>query len=135
MKRLMACAALAGSLLVVGPALGQGEEPTPPTDHEAGVPLAPNEAAGVWALENNGRALCHMTLSAHKTSGGAYGVKPDAACQGDLPAMPVAWAPTNHGMKLLGADGQTIITMGRWSNSLFVAPQSTGGNLQLRRAG
>jgi hypothetical protein len=36
-------------------------------------------------------------------------------------------------MAIIGADGQTLIDFGRWSNSLFVSQISNGGNVQLKR--
>jgi len=42
-------------------------------------------------------------------------------------------APTADGMKLVGADGQTVVAFGRWSNSLFVTSPGSGVSLQLRR--
>ena len=40
----------------VGPALAQDQ--AGPDDHEAGVPLSPAEAAGVWTLASGGRDQC-----------------------------------------------------------------------------
>lgn len=103
-------------------------------DHEAGVPLTPAEAAGAWVLETGGHSLCALTLGTAKAPGG-YAVKRAADCTGDLSAQPVAWAPTAHGMKLVGANGQTVLGFGRWSNSLFVSHRNSGDDVQLRRGG
>jgi hypothetical protein len=36
-------------------------------------------------------------------------------------------------MRLLGADGATVMTFDRWSNSLLVSRIGSAGDLQLRR--
>jgi Protease inhibitor Inh len=100
-------------------------------DHEAGVPLTPAEAAGVWTLETGGRDLCAMTLGTQK-SGSGFAVQA-GNCSSALPGTPTAWQPTHDGMALVGADGARIIAFNRWSNSLFVSHQSSGTDLQLRR--
>ena len=103
-------------------------------DEEAGVPLAPNDAAGAWSLESGGHTLCVLRLGAAKAAGG-YALQAPASCQGDLPSQPVAWTPTRDGMGLVGADGSTLIRFSRWSNSLFVSHRSSGVDVQLRRGG
>jgi len=100
-------------------------------DHEAGVPLTPAEAAGVWTLETGGRDLCTLTLGTRK-SGAGYAVQA-GACANALPGAPSAWRPTNDGMALVGADGGRIAAFNRWSNSLFVSHRASGTDLQLRR--
>jgi hypothetical protein len=102
-------------------------------DHDAGVPLAPSDAAGPWTLEDNGRSLCVITLGAQKVGDVGYGVRAPADCQPNLPGSPAAWTPTDHGMKLVSADGQTLLAFGRWSDSLFVTGPNSPTNLQLRR--
>jgi Protease inhibitor Inh len=101
-------------------------------DHMAGMSLAPSDAAGPWTLENNGRSLCVLTLGSEKVGAG-YRVSAGESCQGDLPATPAAWEPTDHGMKLVGADGQTVMTFNRWSDSLLVSSLHGETSLQLRR--
>jgi hypothetical protein len=101
-------------------------------DHEAGVPLAPSEAAGAWTLESGGRDVCVVTLGVTHVGAG-YSAKADSGCAGALPGDPVAWRPTADGMQLVGADGQSVIAFGRWSNSLLVAHQSSGVDIQLKR--
>ncbi|MGH7022617.1 MAG: AprI/Inh family metalloprotease inhibitor [Caulobacteraceae bacterium] len=101
-------------------------------DHEAGVPLRPAEAAGAWSLQKNGQTLCVLDLGRRRTGQG-YAVRSRGGCGAALPGQPVAWAPTSDGMKLVGAGGQTVLNLGRWSNSLFVTPPGSGENLQLRR--
>ena len=96
-------------------------------DHEAGVPLTPAEAAGAWTIETGGREVCKLTMTA------AHAVRADTTCAGTLPGAPARWEPTADGMKLLGADGQTLIAFNRWSNSLFVSHRNSGVDIQLRR--
>jgi hypothetical protein len=103
-------------------------------DHEAGVPLAPAEAAGTWTLESGGHSLCRLTLSPDKAAGG-YGVQVPATCGDVLPTTPAAWAPTHDGMQFVGADGQALLAFNRWSNSLFVSHRISGVDIQLRRGG
>jgi len=127
--RLLIAAALASALAL--PALAQ-PAPVPdqvgPDDHEAGVPLTPAEAAGVWTLASGGRDQCRLTLGAQHT------VKADAGCREILPG-PTGWRPTSDGMALTGASGQTILAFHRWSNSLFVSHRASGVDVQLRRGG
>jgi hypothetical protein len=125
MKPSILAAGAAAAILMGGPAVAA-------PDHMAGVSLAPSDAAGPWTLENNGRSLCVLTLGSEKVTGG-YRVNAGDACQGGLPATPAAWEPTNHGMKLVGADGQTVMTFNRWSDSLLVSPLHGESSLQLRR--
>ena len=100
-------------------------------DHEAGVPLTPAEAAGVWTLETGGRDLCTLTLGTQKTGAG-YAVQA-GTCAAQFSGTPTAWQPTNDGMALMGADGSRVVAFNRWSNSLFVSHRSSGTDLQLRR--
>ena len=101
-------------------------------DHEAGVPLTPSEAGGAWTLESGGRNICVVTLGETRVGKG-YSAKAAPGCAGVLPGDPVAWQSTTDGMQLVGADGQTLIGFGRWSNSLFVSHQSSGVDIQLKR--
>jgi hypothetical protein len=101
--------------------------PTFAADNQAGTPLDPAEAAGSWTVETGGRSVCTLTLGPDKS------VKVASPCGSLLPATPVNWAPTAHGMNLLAADGHTVIGFGRWSNCLLVAHRSSGGDIQLRR--
>jgi hypothetical protein len=109
--------------LVAGPALC--------ADNEAGVPLRPAEAAGAWSLETNGQPLCVLDLGGRRAARG-YAVRSQGGCGRALPAAPARWAPTADGMRLIAADGSTVMGFHRWSNSLFVA-HTPGGDLQLRR--
>ncbi len=95
-------------------------------DNEAGVPLRPAEAVGAWSLESNGQSLCVLDLGARHT------VKSQGACGSALPSTPARWAAAADGMRLVSADGQTLMDFHRWSNSLFVA-HTPNGDLQLRR--
>jgi hypothetical protein len=119
MKFLAIAAGLGGALLLTGQAFG--------FDHEAGVPLTPAEAAGGWTLSSGGHAVCMLTLGRRHT------VRASSSCAAALPGAPTAWAPTANGMRLLGADGQTVVAFDRWSNSLFVSQISGHADLQLRR--
>ena len=128
MKSSFAIAAVSGALLVSAPFAVLA------ADHEAGVPLSPSEAAGVWTVESGGRSICTVDLSAEK-SGPGYGAKASAACGDTLKGVPAAWTQTNDGMSLVDADGQSLIRFNRWSNSLFVSHTSSGVDIQLRRGG
>ncbi len=103
-------------------------------DHEAGVPLAPSEAAGVWTVESGGRSICTVELGTAKVGAG-YGAKASGACGDTLKGTPTAWTSTRDGMSLIDATGQPLIRFNRWSNSLFVSHTSSGVDVQLRRGG
>jgi len=94
-------------------------------DNEAGVPLTPAEAAGVWTLSTGGRDVCTLALTA------AHGVKPGQGCA-SLIGSPTSWQPTSDGMTLMG---DKTIGFHRWSNSLFVSRRETHLDVQLRRGG
>jgi len=102
-------------------------------DNQAGLPLAPSDAAGPWTLASGGRDLCVITLTARKTRGGAYAANAPATCGADLPSAVAGWQPTADGMQLVGAHGARVIGFNRWSNSLFVSHRASGVDLQLRR--
>lgn len=102
-------------------------------DEEAGVSLAPSEAAGAWTLESQGRSICVLKLGAEKTGAGAYKLAAPANCGDALPAGVAGWSPSPDGMNLVDADGRTLIGFGRWSNSLLVSHQTSGVDVQLRR--
>jgi hypothetical protein len=108
--------------------------PAVASDHEAGVPLQPSEAAGPWTLQANSdnRTVCVLDLGARR-AGAGYVVRVRGDCSPALSAEPAAWAPTSDGMKLIAADGQTIKTFDRWSNSLFTTHINSSTDLQLRR--
>ena len=128
MKTLTIAASLATALILAGPV------PALAADHEAGVPLAPAEAAGEWTLESGGHSICRLTLGAAKSAAG-FAARVPAACGDDLKGAPAAWVPTPDGMKFVDAGGQTLIAFNRWSNSLFVSHRSSGVDIQLRRGG
>lgn len=102
-------------------------------DHETGVPLAPKEAVGSWTLESSGHSICVLKLGAEKAGAGAYKVEAPASCGGALPAGLAGWVPAPDGMNLVDASGQTLISFGRWSNSLLVSHRSSGEDVQLKR--
>jgi hypothetical protein len=126
MKAPMIAAAFAAGLLASTAALAQ--EAGPP-DHEAGVPLTPAEAAGVWTVASGGHDLCTLSLTA------GHGVKAPASCGDALPGSPTAWTATSDGMALNGPGGQLMLAFHRWSNSLFVSHRASGVDIQLRRGG
>lgn len=119
MKGPAFCAALVCAAGFAGPGLA--------SDHEAGVPLTPAEAAGGWILSSNGQAVCMIRLAARHV------VHADATCSGVLPAEPTSWTPTADGMRLVGPGGQTVMAFDRWSNSLFVSKLGSFADVQMRR--
>jgi len=104
-------------------------------DHEAGVPLAPADAAGPWTVETGGHAVCVIKLSAAKAGNAGFALNAPADCAAALPASVAGWTPSGDGMALTGADGQVVLSFGRWSNSLFVSHQASGVDIQLQRGG
>lgn len=124
MRASLIAAGLAGAGLLAGASLALAQE-----DHEAGVPLAPAEAAGAWTVSSGGKDLCTLSM------GAAHTVKASSDCGGLLPIAPTAWQPTSDGMQLTGAGGQQVLAFHRWSNSLFVSHRSSGADIQLRRGG
>jgi hypothetical protein len=124
MRLLMLAALAAAAACGAGQALAQDQKG--PDDHEAGVPLTPAEAAGVWTLSTGGRDVCRVTLSAAHTVQAS-------SCATVLPGNPSAWTATADGMALTGAGPP--IAFHRWSNSLFVSHRASGLDVQLRRGG
>ena len=102
-------------------------------DNEAGVPLTPAEAAGAWTVETGGRSICVLSQGTRKVSTIGYDVQVPSACGEALPNGAAAWAPASGGMKLVSADGGTVLSFGRWSNSLFVSHRASGVDVQLKR--
>jgi hypothetical protein len=102
-------------------------------DNEAGVPLSPGEAAGLWTVESAGHFICGVELTTQKAGPAGYGAHARSSCQGALPGQVAGWTPTSDGMALTGADGQVILPFNRWSNSLFVSHRSSGVDIQLTR--
>ncbi|HEX2818014.1 MAG TPA: AprI/Inh family metalloprotease inhibitor [Phenylobacterium sp.] len=123
MRASLIAVGLAGAALFAGASFAVAE------DNEAGVPLTPAEAAGVWTVASQGQDLCVLTLGAEHT------VKAPRSCNDALPGSPTSWQPTKDGMQLIGANGQAVIAFHRWSNSLFVSRRSSGVDIQLRRGG
>jgi hypothetical protein len=121
---MMGLAAVAALALGAGTALA--------VDHEAGVPLTPEEAAGTWTLESQGHPICLVKLGGERVGAGFAASAPDA-CSGALPAGVAGWTPTADGMALTRGDGQVLIAFNRWSNSLFVSHRASGTDLQLMR--
>ncbi len=123
-----AAAAAAAALALASPAANAA-------DNEAGVPLQPQEAAGTWTLETQGRDVCTLTLGARRQVQFGYQVTGAAACNAVLPEPVWGWMPTGDGMTFVGPKGVPQIAFNRWSNSLFVSHGSSGVDLQLRRGG
>jgi hypothetical protein len=127
MRVWMIAASLGGAALLSYP------HPAVSADHQAGVPLAPADAAGPWTLESGGHAICVVNLGSNKAGKAGFSVKTPADCGDALPANAAGWEPTADGMRFVGADGQALMGFNRWSNSLFVAHRSSGVDVQLRR--
>jgi hypothetical protein len=102
-------------------------------DNEAGVPLTPAEAAGAWTVETGGHSICVLSLGVKKVAAIGYSLEIPSTCSEAVPTGAAAWAPAAGGMKLVSADGQTVLAFGRWSNSLFVSHRSSGVDIQLKR--
>lgn len=101
-------------------------------DNQAGLPLAPSDAAGAWTLSSGGHDICVVTLTGRK-SGAGYAAEVPGDCAADLPGSPSGWQPTADGMRFTGANGAPLTGFNRWSNSLFVSHRASGVDLQLRR--
>ncbi len=103
-------------------------------DNQAGIPLRPHDAAArPWALEHQGRTLCHVRLEDRAASGDAFQVAIPPECGGSLPAGVAAWRPVGDGAVFLDGGGKVLIHFDRWSNSLLAASRSSGYDVQLRR--
>ncbi len=127
MSERLRYAAIAGFAWMCLPGLAAG------ADHEAGVPLTPAEAAGVWTLVEAGQQpVCTVTLTPQKLGDAGFAARV-AGCGELLPPGVSGWAPTGDGMALTGPDGKVLIAFGRWSKSLFVSHRASGVDLQLRR--
>lgn len=129
MRQWVIAGGLAGALF-----LGTASQ-SPAADNQAGVPLAPSDAAGPWTLESGGHAICVVSLGAEKAGAGGFALKVPATCGDALPTSLAGWAPTADGMSFVGSDGQVLISFNRWSNSLFVSHRASGVDIQLRRGG
>jgi hypothetical protein len=83
-------------------------------DGEAGVSLQPSEAVGVWSLgaSSDNRTVCVLDLGRRRTSLG-YALRTRGDCSPALQAQPVAWTPTPDGMRLIAADGRTLLSFDR----------------------
>jgi len=127
MRTFVIAAGLAASALL-------GAAPTAlAEDNQAGLPLAPSEAAGPWTLAAGGHDICVVTLSARKTGSAAYAAQAPASCAAGLPGAVAGWQPTADGMRFVSAGGAPLTAFNRWSNSLFVSHRASGVDLQLRR--
>jgi hypothetical protein len=104
----------------------------PAADNQAGTPLTPADAAGPWTLSSSGHSVCVLGFSRARAGAGTFRLHVPAQCAGVLPSGVTGWAPASDGMDLITADGRTI-PFERWSNSLLVAREGSGLDLQLRR--
>jgi hypothetical protein len=102
---------------------------------EAGVPLAPREAAGAWTLQANGRPVCVLELGARRIAPGVFELRAPPSCNEALPAAVAGWAPESDGMSLVDAGGRSVIGFGRWSDSLLVSHYASLEDVQLERGG
>lgn len=120
-----------GLVLVATTALGQS---APPSDPQAGAPLEPGDAAGMWTLSSKGGAICTLTLTSKPDTRGVYGVAVPQACKDAYAMGPVtSWKPTGDGMAFTSAAGAPVVAFNRWSNSLLVSKRASGADLQLMR--
>lgn len=104
------------------------------TGAQAGTPLAPAEAAGLWTLQSKGGAICAVTLTARAGAGGSFHAAVGAPCRDAYAMTGVAgWKPTHDGLALTDGSGGTVVGFNRWSNSLFVSHRASGEDLQLSR--
>src|SRR5579871_4617145 len=102
-------------------------------DNQAGMALRPHDAAAQpWALEHQGRTLCHVRLS-DRSAGDAFQVAIPPECGGSLPAGVTAWRPVSDGAVFVDAGGRVLVHFDRWSNSLLAASRNSGYDVQLRR--
>jgi hypothetical protein len=129
---MLAPAALAfGFALVAGAATGQS---APPSDPQAGTPLQPSDAAGMWTLSSKGGAICTLTLTNKPDARGIYAVVVPQNCREAYAMGPVnSWKPTGDGMAFTAGNGATVVAFNRWSNSLLVSKRRSGADLQLMR--
>ncbi|HLK24375.1 MAG TPA: AprI/Inh family metalloprotease inhibitor [Caulobacteraceae bacterium] len=103
-------------------------------DNQAGMALRPHDAAAQpWALEHQGRTLCHVRLEDRPAAADTFRVAIGPECGGNLPAGVTAWRPVNDGAVFLDAGGRVLLHFDRWSNSLLVASRQSGFDVQLRR--
>ena len=103
---------------------------------QIGLPLKPADAsAQTWTLEDHGRSVCRVGLTAQVVAKGVYGANIPTECAASLPAGVAGWSPVTDGAALVNADGQVLIDFNRWSPSLLISHRSSGGDLQLRRDG
>ncbi|MBV9996857.1 MAG: AprI/Inh family metalloprotease inhibitor [Caulobacteraceae bacterium] len=109
--------------------------PVGAADNQAGAPLAPPQAAGLWTLQSGGRAICLVKLTAEKRGDAGFAASAPAGCGDALPAGVSGWTPTGDGMALTDAAGKVLVAFNRWSDSLFVSHRSSGEDIQLQRGG
>jgi hypothetical protein len=120
-----------GIALFASAALGQS---SPPSDPQAGAPLEPRDAAGIWTLSSKGGAICTLSLSNKADTRGVFTVDVPQNCKDAYAMGPVtSWKPTADGMAFTSAAGAPVVAFNRWSNSLLVSKRSSGADLQLMR--
>jgi hypothetical protein len=128
---------LVPAILALGLAMGASAalgQSAPPSDPQAGAPLQPRDAAGMWTLSSKGGAICTLTLTRKPDARGAYAVALPQTCKDAYAMGPVTgWKPTGDGMAFTAADGGSVVAFNRWSNSLLVSKRASGADLQLMR--
>lgn len=130
MRALFLSALAASALAASAPSLAQDTGTA-----GYGTPLKPSDAAAQpWLVESHGQTTCHIKLEGEQASPGVYRVS-TSDCGNALPTGVVGWKPDGNGLSLLDSQGQVVVKLDRWSNSLLVAPRSSGIDLQLQRAG
>jgi Protease inhibitor Inh len=130
MRVLLISVIAASALGAAAPALAQDAGP-----NGYGSPLKPSDAAAQpWLVESHGQTTCKLRLESAQTSPGVYRVSA-GDCGGALPTGVAGWKPDDSGLSLVDSQGQVVVKLNRWSNSLMVAPRASGVDLQLQRAG
>lgn len=104
------------------------------TGAQAGTPLAPGDAAGLWTLQSKGGAICAVRLTAKAAGPGSFGASVGPECLQAYAMTAVAgWKPTHDGLAFTDGSGASVVAFNRWSNSLFVSHRASGADLQLTR--
>lgn len=130
MRVILASIAAASALAAAAPSLAQDSGP-----NSYGTPLRPSDAAAsAWMVESHGETSCRIRLEREQASPGVYRIAA-ADCGSALPNGVAGWKPDANGLALVDSQGQVVVKFHRWSNSLMVAPRSSGMDLQLQRVG
>jgi hypothetical protein len=129
MQRFLLAATLAAALTPTAGVLAQSEQQPAPQPQ-----VRPAEMADSWLLQSQGHTLCTLRLSARAHANGVFGAKDPGDCVAPAPSGVAGWRPTGKGVDLIGANGATVVSFRRWSESLFVASGPGAPDLQLSRA-